>query len=175
MLAPIASGSTPAQWEVLRWVAAQGEFLTPTPMATLYYLASNAWYRPGNQEEAPVCQVLYQASKYENIMRGTGIRSRMTLRKALNDLQDQAYVYRSERGSWGNHDPLRIMVLWEEPWDLLREGLRAGTRTLPERLLERPSAPEDRRAPVIPLRAVEAQSNSATGTDSVHDGARNCP
>lgn len=155
MVAPIADDTTITQWEAMQWVLAQGEHLPgPAHAAVLYYLAANAFYQPNNPEGAEVGQVLYQASKYERIMRGTAIKSRQTLRKALNELQDLAYVHRAERSGRGTHEPLRISVLWDPRWDVIREGLRAGTRGLPTALLDRPAGPV-KRAPVVTLRAVE--------------------
>lgn len=154
MVAEIAAGDVD-QWDVMTWVVEQGQFMpSPTHQAVLFYLAANAFYREDNPEGEPVGTVLYQASRYEAIMAGTAIRTKATVHRTLNDLQEMAYVWREKR-TGSQNQPLRIAVLWEARFDAHREGMRDGSKSQIPKLLIRPTRPR-KSAEVVPLRAVEA-------------------
>lgn len=137
-LATVPEGDT-TQWAVMSWVCQQGEFLdSPIQHVLLYYLAANSFYEKRNPEGSPVGQVLYQASHYAEIMQGTSIRSRETLRRALNGLGDLAYLTRARRPG-GGHQPVKIRVMWDAQMDDYRERLRAGEVPLHPQFMTRPS------------------------------------
>lgn len=136
----------------MRWVWSQGIYMSrPTHMALLAYLASNAFLSKNNDEGEDDGVVMYSKSYFEEIMAGTGIRSRATLRAALDDLQEMAYIMREER--YRPTDPLRISVFWHESDDEFRERIRTGRAALPERL-KRPEKVAQPHAKVVPLEVV---------------------
>lgn len=152
MVAAIAAGNT-SHWRVTQWVYGQGRFNDVYEQAVLAYLAAHAFYREPNPEGGEVGQVLYQASYFESIMTGTGIKSRKAVRSALNRLQDKAYIQRETRGPIGANEPHRIYVLWAE--DALREEMRDGRKRLPPPLLDRPQASPRQPAPKPQLRVLQ--------------------
>src|SRR5881398_798108 len=145
MLPKIPEGNTD-HFTVMQWACRQGEFLpTPSSQALLLYLSANAFYREDNHEGGALGQVLFAASSYEAMRRGTGIKSNKTLQRAFDILQEAAYVRRQYRTGWRSQ-PLEIQVLWTEDVDDYRERLREGKRTLHEQLqIKVPRKP--RRAP----------------------------
>lgn len=139
------------QWDVMAWAIRQGVWLPgPSHQAVLLYLCANAFYREDNSEGARPGQVMFSASRYEDIMAGTAIRTHDTVRRVLNDLQDRAYVARHVRPG-GGHQPLLIRVLWDQSMDEYRERLRAGEADLLPGL-RRGRTVSGNRADVVPLR-----------------------
>lgn len=140
MVAPIAWGDT-NQWSVMEWVWSQGKHLpSGSHTAVLAYLASKAFYTTKNPENGDIGQVMRASSYAEVIMEATGIRSRSTLRKILNDLQDMAFIQREEREGekvYGQK-PHMMYVLWE--MEDLRAQIRDGKKALPPPLRLRPTA-----------------------------------
>jgi hypothetical protein len=116
------------------------------------YLSLNAFYSSDNPEEGEVGQVLKAASRSSAISQGTGIKSRETIRKVLNDLQENAYLYRQERTVRGatGAQPHLIYVLWDGRWDRLRDDVRNGRKQVPPKFLDRPAA-RVRKAPKLAL------------------------
>lgn len=139
--------------DVMRWVWSQGIHMSrPSHQVLLAYLASNAFLSDDNDEGEEVGIVMYRKSYFEEIMAGTGVRSRATLRAALDDLQEMAYIRREER--YRPTDPLRITVFWHESDDEFRERLRAGRVSLPP-ALQRAKKEGKSHAKVVPLEVVK--------------------
>lgn len=143
------------QWDVARWVSAQGEHLSATQMVVLYYLSLNAFYTRDNPEGAKRGEVLYSASSYAAISVGTGLTSHTTIRRALNEMQLKGFVIRETRKEERipSQSPMRIRVLWSEGFEDYREALRNGESELHPRFLITPKQPE--LAVVLPLREVD--------------------
>jgi glutathione S-transferase len=153
MVSPIAPGNT-TQRDALRWAFEQAQHLTATQHHVLLYLVSHAFYQEDNPEHAEVGQVLRQASYVDQIIACTGL-SRPTIRRVLVDLQMAGYVQRLLRDDpdiYGQQ-PHVIHVLWEA--EGLREGLRNGTRRLPDELMAVPSRPSKKEAPTPVLSIVK--------------------
>lgn len=140
-LSQITPGEDTNQWEVAKWAMAQGIHM-PSPMhqCLLYYLSLNAFYEEDNPEDAHRGQVLYHASFVSEMSEGTGMRSRQSIRKCLNDLQDMGYIVRTERPLDGTkgQKPHLITVCWESDFDTYRQGLRSGEAKPIPALLVRP-------------------------------------
>jgi len=135
------------QWEAFEWAFQQAKHLSAPEHHVLLYLVGHSFYSKNNPEQAEVGQVLYQASYLDRIVEGTGLGI-ATVRRALVSLQMKGYIQREARAGHGSHVPHTIYVLWEH--DDLREGLRDGSRRLPEELMSIPARPK-REAPKRPV------------------------
>lgn len=161
-VSPNPDGNT-TQWEVMEWATRQACFMeTPMHQCLLYYLSLKAFYNAENPEQAPIGQVLHQASFVQAMMDGTAIKSRQSIRRCLNDLQDQGYITRRERPTDGTcgQKPHAVTVLWEEEFEDYRKGLRNGSGKAHPMLLTRPvrKATKPRAlAPVINLETMERE------------------
>jgi len=137
---------------LLRWAGEEAHNLpSMAHYGMLCYLCLHCFVSKNNAEGEPAGSVLFAYSYTESIMEGTGAKSRETVRKILNDLQDLGYIYREKRrgsaeGYYGGHIPHRIEVLrWcEQERQMIREG-----KTVPW-LKSRPmAAPKREKARVL--------------------------
>lgn len=102
--------------DVLTWVHTQAQYLPgPSHVAVLYHLATYAFWRDDNPEGVAVGQVMYHASYYTAIMAGTGIKTKATIVRVMDDLERMGYIDRTLRENRGPSSPLEICVLWHCP------------------------------------------------------------
>ena len=131
----LPEGEVPLR-DVMEWVQEQAQFLTPTQTHVLWYLCANAWRKPDNPEGQLTGGVMSGRTKISTICARTGL-SRRTVREAMWDLQESAYIYCQYTRGRGTS---AVNVFWTGAHDATRAEIRAGAKELPK-ALRRP-APE---------------------------------
>lgn len=112
---------------VTEWGLRQAVHLSPSRHHVLLYLCASAFLTDTNPENAYAGQVYRARSTFAAIRKHTGYSER-TVRDALRDLQEAAYVLTDMKPGVGKS---RILVLWDDKHEALRDDLRAGVKTLP--------------------------------------------